>query len=484
MSRKHAGLISVAFIAAFLATHPFANAADATSTQPNFIFYITDDVSPDDLGCYGGVAHTPHIDKMAEEGMLFTRSMLTISSCSPSRCSTITGRYPHNTGAPELHTSLPEGLFMFPQALKEAGYYTALSGKNHMGTAVNPAFDLISGGKGPGREADWVEILAERPQDRPFFCWFASTDAHRDWAISDEGHIHDPAEAQVPPFLYDGPITRRDLADYYHEVSRTDYYLGELRAELERQGITDNTYILYTSDNGRPFPRCKTRLYDSGIQSPMVVCGPTVQAGVKTDSLISSIDVAATILKLAGLPIDPRVQGVSFAPVLTDPSAVVRDVAFAEHNWHVFQAHERMVANGDWLYIRNAFPERLNMCVESAPVFPSGVEIWDAHEQGLLNESQINLFAVPRAAEELYSVGDDPYQLTNVAETHPGVVAQMRTLLDRWTEETGDTIPENPTPDREKPDRTSIPGFRRGEMPGDATEATKINGKGPVLLDD
>jgi len=453
--------------------------------RPNFIFFITDDVSHDDLGCYGGkVVKTPNIDRMADEGMRFDNAWLTISSCSPSRCSIVTGRYPHNTGAAELHTSLPESQHMFPEALQAAGYYTVLSGKNHMGGVTKRAFTKISGGSGPGREGDWVQILKDRPKDKPFFCWFASTDAHRDWGFNDQASRYEPADADVPSFLVDGPVTREDLCGYYHEVERTDYFVGELRKELAAQGIADNTYIIYMADNGRPFPRCKTRLYSSGSQTPLVIAGPTVKTGTATGSLVSAIDISATVLDLAGVEKDEAVQGVSFAPVLKDPAAKVRDFAFGEHNWHVFQAHERSVRYGKWLYIRNAFPEKQNMCVESGPVFPSGVELWDAHEAGTLTDAQQDIFRIPRPAEELYDTSADPDQLNNLLEADgptPSIVDKLRGTLDLWTEQTGDTVPENITNDREDPYRKRNPKHRRGTMPGTERGATEINHAGPVL---
>ena len=159
--------------------------------QPNFILFITDDISWNDLGCYGSkIAKTPHLDQMAKEGMLFHGAYLSISSCSPSRCSIISGRYPHNTGAAELHTELPADQPVFPEALQVAGYYTAISGKHHMGKAVDRGFDKVSGGKGPSKSADWVPMLQERPKDKPFFFWFASSDAHRSWALNDKAPLY------------------------------------------------------------------------------------------------------------------------------------------------------------------------------------------------------------------------------------------------------------------------------------------------------
>lgn len=452
--------------------------------RPNFIFFITDDVGWNDLGCYGNeFVKTPHLDAMAERGLRFTNAYLTISSCSPSRCSIISSRYPHNTGAPELHTSLPNDQFRFPKALRDAGYYTVLSGKNHI-AKLTESFDTISKGKGPGKSDDWVSLLAERPKDKPFFAWFGSTDAHRDWQIDEVNPVYDPEEIEVPPFLYDGPKTRQDLADYYHEVSRTDTTMGQLIAELERQGIEENTYVIYMTDNGRPFPRCKTRLYDSGIKTPFLMACPGKIEPAVVDSLISSIDVGPTILELAGVEIDERAQGVSFVPLLEDPTTTVREVAFAEQNWHVFQAHQRMVRTGDFLYIRNAFPEKLAVSMESDPTFPAGEELWEKHAAGELNEQQQDIFRQPRPTEELYQVSDDPYQMNNLAsqEEFSDTVSSMRALLDDWTETTGDTVPANPTPDRQTVEGKKFPGHRHQEFPGAAREATKINAKGPIRL--
>lgn len=452
--------------------------------RPNFVFFLTDDIGWNDLGCYGNsFVKTPHLDALAERGLRFTNAYLTISSCSPSRCSIISSRYPHNTGAPELHTSLPDDQFRFPKALRDAGYYTVLSGKNHI-AKLTESFDTIARGGKPSGSEDWVELLRDRPKDKPFFAWFGSYDAHRGWQIDEENVIYDPEEIEVPPFLFDGPKTRQDLADYYHEVSRTDTTMGKLVEELRRQGIEENTYIIYMTDNGRPFPRCKTRLYDSGIKSPFLVACPGRIEPAIVESIISSIDVGPTVLELAGVPIDERAQGVSFVPILEDPTAVTREVAFAEQNWHVFQAHQRMVRTGDFLYIRNNYPDKLAVSMESDPTFPAGEELWEKHRAGETNGLQQDIFQQPRPEEELFQVSDDPYQMHNLAgdEQFSGTLEQMRQLLADWTKATGDTIPEKPTTDRQTIEGKRFPGHEHGEFPGTATGATKINAPGPVRL--
>ena len=237
------------------------------------------------------------------------------------------------------------------------------------------------------------------------------------------------------------------------------------------------------ADNGRPFPRAKTRLYDSGIKPPFIVYAPgRVEPGV-TASLISSIDVAATVLELAQVPSPSEIQGISFAPILQDPTATVRRVAFAEHNWHVYANHERMVRMDNWLYIRNNMPAQQNLCVE-AYKGGAGEELWAAHAAGTLTAAQQNVFWNPCPPEELYRVDQDPHQLTNLA-TRPESAAPLalaRRLLADWTAQTGDTIPTNPSPSRDAPPGLPQPDrkvFQHGEMPGAAAGAQTINHPAP-----
>ncbi|MEZ6124698.1 MAG: sulfatase [Planctomycetaceae bacterium] len=451
-------------------------------SRPNFVFVITDDISPDDLSVYGNqVIRTPHLERMAQQGLVFDNACLTISSCSPSRCSIITGRYPHNTGAPELHTQLPDDQVTFVRQLRAAGYHTVISGKNHMAKAEQLGFETSSDSHPAGAE-NWVRHLQERPRDRPFFCWLAPHDAHAPFQFTDEAPVYSDEEISVPPMLFDGPGTRHDLAGHAHEVSRTDHYVGEVIQELKKQKLTESTYVIYCSDNGRPFPRCKTYLYDSGIRTPLIITGPGVATG-RTTSLVSSIDFSATILDLAQTAIPATVQGISFRSILKDPQQTVRDVAFSERNWHVYQNHERSVRWKNWLYIRNAWPDRHNVSSESSNFrFPAAKELWEAAADGRLTAAQRLMTEVPQPPEMLFNVSTDPHQFENLIDDtgHQQVAAQMRQFLDTWTAETGDSVPESPTPDRDELHRESKKPFRRGEFPGATHDAQHINRPGPV----
>jgi N-sulfoglucosamine sulfohydrolase len=239
----------------------FGYAAKAKTHRPNFIIVIGDDISWNDLGCYGNpVVRTPHIDRLANQGIKYNSSFLTASSCSPSRCSIIAGRYPHNTGAAELHTPLPKGMPTLPGELKKSGYYTAAAGKWHLGPHAKAAFDLVvEQGNGVGGEEKWVATLQERPKDKPFFMWFASFDAHRDWQPDKQRKPHDAAQVHVPPYLVDGAGTRQDLAFYYDEIQRLDGFVGAVVQELRNQAILENTLILVMADNWKTVPTCQDK---------------------------------------------------------------------------------------------------------------------------------------------------------------------------------------------------------------------------------
>jgi arylsulfatase len=453
--------------------------------RPNFIFFITDDISAEDLGPYGSSAmKTPNLDRLAAEGLVFDQAYLTASSCSVSRTSIITSRYPHNTGSPELHLPLPKGQPVLPAILKQAGYYTVLSGKHHMGANVDHGFHHISKGGAPGGMGDWVQLLKDRPKDKPFFFWFASNDAHRDWSLSNHAPKYAPEEVDVPPILFDGPETRRDLTGYYHEVSRTDWMVGELMTELARQGIEDETYLVYCSDNGRPFPRAKTYLYDSGIRTPLIVARSGRVPVGRTSALVSAIDFGTTFLDLAGVEKDDRMQGVSFVPVLSDPEATVRDFVFAERNWHVYQVHERMVRRGEYVYIRAAWENVRALSLESDDTFPAGLELWTAYRSEGLKPEQMQVMEQPRELEQLFHLPSDPHQTRNLSGSvqHSEVQAALREALARWVSETGDTIPDRPTKDRPK-DKGPRYAMPRGELPGEKAGATRIRSPGPVKED-
>lgn len=460
-----------------------ANGQERKNEKPNIIFIIADDVSWNDIGCYGNPSvRTPVIDKLAGEGIRFDNAYLTASSCSPSRTSIISGRYPHNTGAAELHTPLPEEQIPFPLLLKESGYYTVQSGKTHFGEPALRAFDnaYAMEDAGTGGEERWVKCLEERPRDQPFFAWFAAIDAHRPWQADGFGTPHDPAEVIVPPYLADTESTRKDLASYYNEIARFDYYIGEVVKELKRQRIEENTLIIILADNGRPFPRSKTRVYDSGMKTPFVIKwgNGITKPGSVSNSLISVIDIAPTLLEIAGVKPLERFQGESFTSLFKDPAMEHRQFVFSEHNWHDYQAHERMVRSKNFLYVLNSQPNLSNHGPADSNRSPSFEDLKNLRDKGELTHAQNDIFMIPRPREELYDCITDPMQISNVASLpqYEKELHDMRKEMERWRTETLDNTPDELTKDwfhRETGESLGKETQIRGEMPGIGTGATK-----------
>jgi len=471
-----------------------------SDTRPNVVIIIGDDISSTDLGCYGHPSvKTPHIDALAASSVRFTNAYLTTSVCSPTRCSILTGRYPHNTGAPELSTPLPETAILLPRILKDHGYHTAQAGKWHIGSSsprsngndvARAAFDVVGGGRSDGGGASgaesWVERLQTRPRDKPFFMWFASHDAHRSWDKAWAPVKYKPADVVVPPYHVDDEPTRVDYTNYYSEISRFDHFVGEVVRELKAQDVFDNTFIVVMADNGRPFCRDKTRLYDSGIKTPFVVSWPPNQTiGSDSHSLVSVIDLAPTVLDLAGIEPPESFQGRSFASILNNPDRPFRNYVFGEHNWATMEAHERMVRGQRYMLIQNNRPQLDGSTAGSSGVGnPSGQSLVAGLKAKTLTEIQGRIFRRPQPAIELYDCENDPQQLHNLASNpeHAQVLTELKAALQAWSRETGDTIPHNLTPD--KANRRSgkeLKGinWQRGETPGAARNAHLINRPGP-----
>ncbi|MEM8485473.1 MAG: sulfatase [Bacteroidota bacterium] len=441
---------------------------EAASSPPNLIVIIADDLSWDDLGTYGHPhIKTPNLDRMAKEGMQFNQAFLTTSSCSPSRSSILTGQYPHNTDAEQLHFPLPGEQITFVEKLKESGYWTAQAGKWHLGDAVRDRFDVIRDvgtigfalsadgkdlppeGDGSGCE-NWLSLLRDRPVEQPFFLWLAAVDPHR---IYEEGAIDEPHTADdviVPPYMPDVSEVRADLALYYDEVSRLDSYVGLILDELEAQGIAENTLVLFMSDNGRPFQRDKTTLYDGGIKTPFLVKWPaSVDAASQSNSLVSAVDIAPTFLSLAGVAVPENFEGLDFSPIFTNPEAEIRGAIYAEDHWHDHDDFGRAVRTHQYKYIRNFFPEHANTPPADALTGRAFKATYLLKEAGALNADQLRIFNAPRPSEELYDVVADPFELENLvgSSSHQEVLLNMRARLAAMREASGDTDPEFRTPD-------------------------------------
>ncbi len=444
-----------------------------TAARPNIILIIADDMGAGDVSAYGSqMVKTPNIDRLAKEGMRFERAFVTASSCSPSRASMITGRFPHATGAEQLHWPLPADQTTFVEKLREAGYWTAAAGKWHLGDAAKERFDLVKEADPRGFQlttntiartngtmnaegnesgcAEWLATIRARPADRPFFLWLAAFDPHRDYQTNAIAKPHWQHDMEVPPYLPSVEAVRTDLALYCDEVARLDRYVGEVLHELDRTKLATNTCVVFLSDNGRPFPREKTTLYDSGIRTPFLVRWPaSVKAGVVCTNLVSSVDLAPSFLEFAGVAPLPTFQGVSFGPLLKFPNKAVQQYVYAERHWHDFEALQRAVRSTRFKYIRNYLPELANTPPADAVRSPTYETMQRLKGHRALSVAQLNPFLYPRPEEELYDTEHDPHELRNLAfnPAYEAKMLEMRQTLAKWQEATGDQLPTFRTPD-------------------------------------
>ncbi len=357
--------------AAAFATSAMSGARNAHAMSneeiPNILMIISDDIGSADMGCYGHpMARTENLDRMAGEGIRFTNAFCTASSCSPSRASIFTGRYPHATRAEDLHVPLPPSETIFPSILADHGYHTMYVGKLHLGNHAKKQFhqsDVQGDSHVPSHEFldtnsnRWKSMLKGRPKNKPFFMGIGFADPHRPYKPGAIPNPTDPSDVIVPPYLADTDETREELALYYDYSVRMDRNVGEVLDTLKTEGLADNTIVLFMSDNGIPFPRAKVSCYDSGIKIPLLIKWPgKIKGGIVSESLVSLVDIAPTLLSLVGIKVPSNMQGVDIKELLFNPESDVRKYIYAERNWHNLDDHQRAVRNKRYKYIKHHFP--------------------------------------------------------------------------------------------------------------------------------
>ena len=424
---------------AFSATLLPAGLAKAAE-PPNILVFVADDAGWSDFGVYGNrVVRTPNLDALAASGVVFENAFLTTASCSPSRISILSGRYPHATGAEDLHSPLPEGVELLPSLLGREGYFTGHMRKTHYGPAGERQFNWYS-------EETWKALpgFLDEAGERPFFLWVGFRDPHRPYSAGAVDPPHDPAAVEVPPYLVDDAATREDLALYYDEIARMDGEIGRILTELDRRGLREGTLAVFLSDNGAPFPRAKATAYDAGIRTPLIVSWPGVTpVGVRYAGLASLIDLAPTLLDAAGAEIPATFHGASFGAALRDTAAPGREYVFAERNWHNCDEHIRAVRGVRYKLIRNSYTE-LPLCTPAdASRSASWYSLTARREAGTLTPGQARLFEAPRPAIEVYDLEADPHELVNLAGRPEAerIARQLSRVLDAWIEETEDFPP-------------------------------------------
>jgi N-sulfoglucosamine sulfohydrolase len=351
----------------------------------------------------------------------------------------LTGKYAHVTRTEDLHTPLPDGEHILPFHVQARGYYTGMMGKTHIGSNGDRQFQWYS----PGL-ASALPTFLDSAGARPFFLWVGFHDPHRPYRRGILARPHSPARVAVPPYLADTPETRSDLALYYDEIARMDAEIGQMIGELERRRLRHNTLVVFLSDNGAPFPREKGTLYDSGTRTPLIFSWPAVVApnSVHDRGLVSTVDLAPTILELAGAAPPDSMQGRSLRLLLTDPDSYSgRTQVFSERNWHDCDEHQRAVRTPRFKLIRTEAYTELPLCTSAdIGTSPSFHALRARARAGRLTAAQQRLFEAPRARIELYDLAKDPWELRNVAgdSAYAKELRGLAAVLQEWIEQSGD----------------------------------------------
>jgi N-sulfoglucosamine sulfohydrolase len=459
-----------------LATRPGANSAQAPApavTRPNVVVFVGDDLGWRDMGVYGNAAvHTPNIDRLAQSGLRVEYAFGTSPQCSPSRISMLTGKYPHSTGAEDLHMPLPAGERVLPSYLQAQGYFTGHMAKTHYGPNGERQFQWYS-----PETAEAFPSFLDSAGTRPFFLWVGFHEPHRPYRQGAVSPPHSPAEVAVPPHLVDTPETRADLALYYDAIARMDAAIGRMLAELDRRRLLEKTVVVFLSDNGAPFPREKGTLYDSGTRTPLIFSwSQAIPAGATYDrGLVSTVDLAPTILDLAGAKPVPAMQGRSVRKLFMAPASYPgREYVFTERNWHDCDEHQRSVRTRRFKLIRTDAYTALPLCTTAdIGASPSFLALRAALKAGRLTAAQQRLFEAPRARVELYDLTADPWELRNVADdaAYAREVRELAGVLQEWIETSGDFPAEYRVRD-DNTDRitgvpltTKIPPMRNLDVP-------------------
>lgn len=423
----------------------FMSAADMP--RPNILWITSEDHGPH-LGCYGdSYATTPNIDRLASQGIVYTRVWSCAPVCAPARTTLISGLYPPSTGSEHMRSLVPypAGKQMFPQMLRAAGYYCTNNAKEDYNLAQpGNVWDASSG------KAHWKQ----RAAGQPFFAVFNSNKSHES-QLRKRPHtaVHDPTGVRVPAYHPDTPEVRRDWAQYYDTVSEADVDAGQRLAEIEQAGLTDNTIVFYFADHGSGMPRNKRSGCDSGLHVPLVIyvpqqfrglLTPDARPGEKCDRLVSFVDFAPTVLSLAGVEPPDWMQGRAFLGTFAAPP-----------NAFVFGFRGRMderydlvrsVTDGRYVYLRNYLPHKIYGQHVSYMFQTPTTQVWQRlHDSRKLTPQQ-DRFWQPKPPEELYDLASDRDEVQNLADLpeHRDVLIRFRNAQQAWERQIRDVgfLPE------------------------------------------
>jgi arylsulfatase A-like enzyme len=413
-----------------------------SQSRPNVIIIHCHDLGQH-LGCYGVASVvSPNLDAFAASGVRFANHFCTSPSCSPSRASIFTGRYPHNTGVLGL-THAPFNWDLNPdethlaQLFQAAGYRTACFGVMHEthSSAQRCGYETHDPrGHATTAVDNALTYLRERrihPAE-PFLLTVGFFEPHRLPPAGNPFGDHDFIGAKlapdescgvvVPGYLRDTPGTRRELAELQGAIRYIDAEFARLLAAPP----PENTFVIFTTDHGIAMPRAKCSLYDPGLRTALLLRGPGLPAGQVREELVSNIDLLPTLLELLGLPVPPNVQGRS----LFGPRALPRSEIFAEMTYHDYYDPRRCVRTATHKLIAN---------FSAAPSFMDPSQSWRPRADTVVPVNHALAYHVP---VELYDLRQDPWEQTNLANqpAHTAIRRELAARLRRHLEETADPL--------------------------------------------
>lgn len=456
------------------------------SGRPNILWLVTEDMSPY-LAAFGDStieANTPNLNRLAAEGIIYTNLYSPSGVCAPSRAAIATGMYPSGIGANHMRTSSytevtglpayeavpPPEVHMMSEYLRKAGYYCSNnSKKDYQFNDPVTAWDESS------NYAHW----RNRAEGQPFFSIFNFTVTHESGLFEPYGyrrnefrhyqagdtsfvaaawnaktqeaetqpHVSKDLDFPIPPYLPETDSVRRDMWKMYNNIAEMDQQLGAVLKQLEADGLLDSTIIFFYGDHGGPLPRQKRLIYDSGLNSPMIIRFPGKwQAGSQDDQLLSFIDFAPTVMSLVGIEPPAHLQGQAFLGEFKagQPRKYIHAAA---DRFDGFTDAIRAVHGPRFKYIRNYRPEQgYYLPVVYRERIPTMRELLRMRDAGTLNEYQAQWFRQNKPAEELFDCENDPHELHNLAEdpAYADQLAELRAEMDRWLAAIGDqpNLPE------------------------------------------
>lgn len=460
--KSRAAITSASALAlAFLAC---ASPEGTERRPPNILLIVSEDNGPE-LGAYGDpYARTPHLDALADQGVLFERAYVAQAGCSPSRAAFLTGLYPHQNGQIGLATwrfrMYDEATPNMASLLKEAGYRTGLIGKLHVNPEEAFLFDFraIEGSNFNRKNLDGYAAEARRFIDAgeaPFFLSVNYPDAHRPFLRQADGLPVDPLEAdEVRTLAYmgvDTPDTRAQTADYYNSMERLDALVGRLLQELDESGKAERTLVVYFGDHGADLLRGKRTSYEGGVRVPLIVRWPGhAEPGAVRRELVSLVDLLPTLLEAASAPVPEGLPGRSLIGLLQGELGDWHRYLFTE--FHVHSNHnyypQRTVRGERFKLIRNLMPDEVNPGADFTVDRFFGGDVFRAALAEAPERIRAAYERMRRPPEfELYDLEADPYEFDSLAndETYGAELERLREALEAWRRETEDPLldPEN-----------------------------------------